>query len=248
MRLLLGVLRDDAEDAGAMVADRHPQPGLPQLAELIDAAREATASHATRLIVSGPVADFDPGVELAAYRIVQEALTNVRRHAPGAAVDVELRYDDHALHLRIRDNGPGPEDRNGRRRLQPRRRRAPAGTACSACASEPWPSAGRCGRAPPRAADSASRPTCRPSRRSHDHRDRRRRRPRGGAGRVRRHTRHAAGLQRARHRRRRRRGRADLPGAQPRRRPDGHPDAGHGRHRGHQAADVRAPTRRASWS
>ena len=109
MRLLLGVLREDAEDAGALVGDRHPQPGLPQLAELIDAAREATASHATRLIVSGPVADFDPGVELAAYRIVQEALTNARRHAPGAAVDVELRYDDHALHLRIRDNGPGPK-------------------------------------------------------------------------------------------------------------------------------------------
>jgi signal transduction histidine kinase len=113
MRRLLGVLREDAEDAGALVADRHPQPGLPQLAELIDAAREATASHATRLIVSGPVADFDPGVELAAYRIVQEALTNARRHAPGAAVDVELRYDDHALHLRIRDNGPGPTHPDG---------------------------------------------------------------------------------------------------------------------------------------
>jgi signal transduction histidine kinase len=108
MRRLLGVLREDAEDAGATVADRHPQPGLPQLAELIDAAREASASKAARLIVSGPVAELDPGVELAAYRIVQEALTNARRHAPGAAVDVELRYDDRALHLRVRDNGPGP--------------------------------------------------------------------------------------------------------------------------------------------
>jgi signal transduction histidine kinase len=107
MRRLLGVLREDAEDAGAAVADRHPQPGLPQLAELIDAAREASGA-AARLIVSGPVAEFDPGVELAAYRIVQEALTNARRHAPGAAVDVELRYGDNALHLRIRDNGPGP--------------------------------------------------------------------------------------------------------------------------------------------
>jgi signal transduction histidine kinase len=104
MRRLLGVLREDAE---ATVADRHPQPGLPQLTELIDAARAASAAS-TRLIVSGPVAEFDPGVELAAYRIVQEALTNARRHAPGAAVDVELRYDDDALHVRIRDNGPGP--------------------------------------------------------------------------------------------------------------------------------------------
>ena len=104
MRRLLGVLREDAE---ATVADRHPQPGLPQLAELIDAARDASGAG-TRLIVSGPVAEFDPGVELAAYRITQEALTNARRHAPGAAVDVELRYGDDALRLRIRDNGPGP--------------------------------------------------------------------------------------------------------------------------------------------
>ena len=104
MRRLLGVLREDAE---ATVADRHPQPGLPQLAELIDTAREASGAG-TRLIVSGPVSEFDPGVELAAYRITQEALTNARRHAPGAAVDVELRYGDDALRLRIRDNGPGP--------------------------------------------------------------------------------------------------------------------------------------------
>jgi signal transduction histidine kinase len=104
MRRLLGVLREDAD---AAVADRHPQPGLRQLTGLIDAARAASSASA-RLIVSGPVAEFDPGVELAAYRIVQEALTNARRHAPGAAVDVELRYDDDALHLRIRDNGPGP--------------------------------------------------------------------------------------------------------------------------------------------
>jgi signal transduction histidine kinase len=62
----------------------------------------------TRLIISGPVAPLDPGVELAAYRIVQEALTNTRRHAPGAAVDVELRYGAGTLRLRVRDNGPGP--------------------------------------------------------------------------------------------------------------------------------------------
>jgi signal transduction histidine kinase len=49
-----------------------------------------------------------PGVELAAYRIIQEALTDARRHAPGVAVDVELHYTDDALRLRIRDNGPGP--------------------------------------------------------------------------------------------------------------------------------------------
>ncbi|GHF29288.1 hypothetical protein GCM10017786_74280 [Amycolatopsis deserti] len=100
MRRLLGVLREDVP------ADRHPQPGLAQLAELLDEARDA-AGVGARLIVSGAPAEVDPGVGLAAYRIVQEALTNARRHAPGAAVDVELHYTGEVLRLRIRDNGPG---------------------------------------------------------------------------------------------------------------------------------------------
>jgi len=109
MRRLLGVLREDAQaaDPGLQDADRHPQPGLQQLNELLDEARNASGAG-TRLIVSGPPAILDPGVELAAYRIIQEALTNARRHAPGAAVDVELHFAYDALWLRIRDNGPGP--------------------------------------------------------------------------------------------------------------------------------------------
>ena len=109
MRRLLGVLREDAEAAGPgqQDADRRPQPGLQQLNELLDEARDASGTG-TRLIISGPPASLDPGVELAAYRIIQEALTNARRHAPGAAVDVELHFADDALSLRIRDNGPGP--------------------------------------------------------------------------------------------------------------------------------------------
>jgi signal transduction histidine kinase len=107
MRRLLGVLREDAQEAGAAVVSRQPQPGLGQLADLVDAARDA-AGGGVRLIVSGPVAMLDPGVELAAYRIVQEALSNSRRHASGAAVDVELRYGADVLRLRVRDNGPGP--------------------------------------------------------------------------------------------------------------------------------------------
>jgi signal transduction histidine kinase len=104
MRRLLGVLRSDAQTDAA---DRRPQPGLEQLNELLDEARDASGAG-TRLIVGGPPVSLDPGVELAAYRIAQEALTNARRHAPGAAVDVELHYTDDALQLRIRDNGPGP--------------------------------------------------------------------------------------------------------------------------------------------
>jgi signal transduction histidine kinase len=104
MRRLLGVLREDTGDA---TPDRQPQPGLAQLGELLDDVREVSGIGA-RLIVRGWLTSLDPGVELAAYRIVQEALTNARRHAPGAAVDVEMDFADDALHLRVRDNGPGP--------------------------------------------------------------------------------------------------------------------------------------------
>ncbi|MGQ4429630.1 MULTISPECIES: sensor histidine kinase [unclassified Streptomyces] len=102
MRRLLGVLREDA-DTGVQ---RQPQPGLGQLLDLVDASRDAAGSS-TRLIVSGPITPLDPGIEVTAYRIVQEALTNARRHAPGAAVDVELHYGEADLALRVRDNGPG---------------------------------------------------------------------------------------------------------------------------------------------
>ncbi len=104
MRRLLGVLR---EDAPTDPVEREPQPGLGQLTDLLDEARDATGAG-VRLILQGYPAALDPGVELAAYRIVQEALTNARRHAPGAAVDVELRYLGASLRLRVRDNGPGP--------------------------------------------------------------------------------------------------------------------------------------------
>ncbi len=104
MRRLLGVLR---EDVPAESPVRQPQPGLRQLNDLLDAAREASGTGA-RLILKGTPVALDPGVELAAYRITQEALTNARRHAPGAAVDVELSFSDESLRVRIRDNGPGP--------------------------------------------------------------------------------------------------------------------------------------------
>ncbi|MEV4107619.1 sensor histidine kinase [Nonomuraea sp. NPDC049695] len=105
MRRLLGVLREDAEAEAAW----RPQPGLRlhELNELVDEARQASGTS-TRLILRGSPVELDPGVELAAYRIIQEALTNARRHAPGAAVDVELDYTGDDLRLLVRDNGPGP--------------------------------------------------------------------------------------------------------------------------------------------
>lgn len=106
MRRLLGVLREDAPAEPAAAAPRSPQPGLDQLVTLVDEARAATGT-AVRLIVRGHVTALDPGLELTAYRIVQEALTNARRHAPGVAVDVELHYRESQLAIRVRDCGPG---------------------------------------------------------------------------------------------------------------------------------------------
>ncbi|WP_285679102.1 sensor histidine kinase [Kitasatospora phosalacinea] len=103
MRRLLGVLREDGRAAPA----RAPQPGLAALGELLEQARRA-GGGTVRLVVRGTPAPLDPGAELAAYRIVQEALTNARRHAPGAAVEVELHHTATALELRVRDHGPGP--------------------------------------------------------------------------------------------------------------------------------------------
>jgi signal transduction histidine kinase len=102
MRRLLAVLR---EDAGGL-AELAPQPGLERLDELLDSAR--AAGTRLRLTLYGKVVPLPPGVDLAAYRILQEALTNARRHAPGAAVDVELRYQADSLRLRVSDTGPGP--------------------------------------------------------------------------------------------------------------------------------------------
>ena len=102
MRRLLGVLRADA----AGEAEREPQPGLDRLDELVEGARAAGTT--VRLTVRGDALALPPGVDLSAYRIVQEALTNARRHAPGAMVDVEVEYGEAAVRVRVSDDGPGP--------------------------------------------------------------------------------------------------------------------------------------------
>jgi signal transduction histidine kinase len=107
LRRLLGVLRSDGDDDHGDPGDsRSPQPGLDRLDELVAGAR--AAGTPVRLVLAGQVGRLPPGVDLTAYRIVQEALTNARRHAPGAEVEIELRSTPDTLHLRVRDNGPGP--------------------------------------------------------------------------------------------------------------------------------------------
>ena len=118
-RRLLGVLREDVEGD----AERAPQPGLDQLAELVDTARDAGSN--VRLILQGKVVPLPAGIDLAAYRIVQEALTNARRHAPGADVDVEVTYEDgvaEAPRPRLRPGPGGGDDRRPRDRRHARPR------------------------------------------------------------------------------------------------------------------------------
>jgi len=109
MRRLLGVLREDA----SADAVRDPQPSLTHVNDLVETAR--AAGSPVTLTLEGAVVPLPTGVDLCAYRILQEALTNVRRHAPGAAVEVELEYQPEVLRLRVRDHGPGAalEDPDG---------------------------------------------------------------------------------------------------------------------------------------
>ncbi|MFJ4878745.1 sensor histidine kinase [Streptomyces sp. NPDC088745] len=102
LRRLLGVLRTD-RDAAAATA---PQPTLARLGELLEQHR-AVGGRA-ELRVSGDEVPMPTSLELSAYRIVQEALTNARRHAPGALAHVQLHYQPDALAIQISDDGPGP--------------------------------------------------------------------------------------------------------------------------------------------
>jgi signal transduction histidine kinase len=97
LRRLVGVLR---EDEPTYV----PQPGLERLRELVDDARAAGLDVDLREEGTRPAVPL--GVDLAAYRIVQEGLTNVRRHAEGSTATVLVRYAPAAIQLEVA-NGPG---------------------------------------------------------------------------------------------------------------------------------------------
>ena len=107
MRRLLGVLR--GADAGAQ---RAPQPGMDRLEGLVAAVRGA--GLAVDLRVVGVQRPMPPGVELSAYRILQEALSNALRHAPGARATVEVHHAPDRLRLRVHNHAPpGRGDRPG---------------------------------------------------------------------------------------------------------------------------------------
>jgi signal transduction histidine kinase len=100
MRRLLGVLRTDVGPPSTV-----PQPSLRRLPELVREA--ADVGLAVEVTVSGEPVELAPGRELAAFRIVQEALTNTRRHARAARACVRLDYSPTALRIEVTDDGRG---------------------------------------------------------------------------------------------------------------------------------------------
>jgi len=107
LRHLLGLLSPAAAPGspGAALADEdlQPQPGLEQLRPLID--RVAAAGLPVELSVSGGLHDLPPGLDLAAFRVVQEALTNVIKHAGQAPTTVRLDLSDTELVVDVADTG-----------------------------------------------------------------------------------------------------------------------------------------------
>ena len=102
MRRLLGVLRQEAEARGSLA----PAPGLAEVEAL--AADVARAGVRVEVRIEGVPADLPAGLDLSAYRIVQEALTNVVKHAGPATARVGVRYAPGEVAVEVVDDGRGP--------------------------------------------------------------------------------------------------------------------------------------------
>jgi signal transduction histidine kinase len=105
LQSVLGVLRTTQGEAAPLA----PSPSLDRLGELAS----GTAGIAVRLVVEGARRPVPAGVDVAAYRIVQEALTNSVRHSGGATVTVVVSYDSDALTISVDDDGGGGGGFNG---------------------------------------------------------------------------------------------------------------------------------------
>jgi len=103
LRRLFGVLRSP-EDRPPLA----PQPGLDQLPRLVE--RTRSAGLPVDIDVQGEPLNLPPGLDLTAYRIIQESLTNAIKHAGPATAQVQLRYSASRLEIRIQDDGRGRRD------------------------------------------------------------------------------------------------------------------------------------------
>lgn len=107
MRRLMGFLRPGSDHA----ASHSPQPGLDDLEALVEQARHAGLRIGLRF--EGAPRPMSPGLDLSAFRIVQEALTNSLRHAAAENVQITVRYEDRRLVLIVDDDGVGPVSEHG---------------------------------------------------------------------------------------------------------------------------------------
>ncbi|GII82305.1 hypothetical protein Ssi03_02950 [Sphaerisporangium siamense] len=104
LRHVMGLLAGPGDEEAGLPADGlEPQPGLDQLEALI--ARIRAAGVTVSADVARPPGPLPPGVELAAYRVVQEALTNTMKHADGAAASVAIRYHGEWMEIEVADTG-----------------------------------------------------------------------------------------------------------------------------------------------
>ena len=102
LRRMLGVLRETGEVAASL----SPQPGIADIAAAV--AQSSSTGVATDLVIEGRQRSVAPGIELAAFRIVQEALTNVRKHAgASASATVRISYEPRDLVVEVADDGRG---------------------------------------------------------------------------------------------------------------------------------------------
>ncbi|MFF3213075.1 sensor histidine kinase [Streptomyces sp. NPDC002886] len=115
LRHLLGLLapaqdgRDEPYGGGAAetreaVAELTPQPSLRRLSALID--RIAFAGLPVEVRISGEPRPLPAGIDVTAYRIIQEALTNALKHGDGVKAEVTVRYADRALRVEVLNSGP----------------------------------------------------------------------------------------------------------------------------------------------
>jgi signal transduction histidine kinase len=106
MRWTLGVLRADADEPALA-----PLPGLAALPDLISSVRSAGLD--VHLQVRGAATRLPAGVELSAYRIVQEGLTNALKHGRPSTATVTISYDTTDLHIEVRNTSSSVDDEPG---------------------------------------------------------------------------------------------------------------------------------------
>ncbi|MGW3725200.1 sensor histidine kinase [Streptomyces sp. NPDC000851] len=136
LRHLLGLLapsqsgedaeEEDGEGSGVGTAPAlSPQPGLDRLGALVD--RISFAGLPVEVRISGEPRLLPQGIDVTAYRIVQEALTNALRHGDGGKAEVTVRYADHALRVEVLNTGPSVLTGDAHTQPSPKRHREGTG-------------------------------------------------------------------------------------------------------------------------